>query len=353
MTKVVKKNIIKALVAGIIAFGILIGLSDLRKLIETAANVDLRWSLAAVAGAFASFTIVGLALVLIFRAFGAAVGSWHLLKVSFVSTVINQTFSTGGISGYAVRAYLLSKKGVSYATSLIASVVYNYLLAFALFLLFVGGFVYLLAKENLKGPQALLILGEAVLFAFLLSLTLAFLLSKRFRIGTIDVVTSFIDRMHRKGSGENYFSPSAVDEFTVDINLASRALTTRKLHFLPPFALLLADWAFVLVTLYLSFRATGYHIEPAILIAGFSVGFFVSTLSFIPAGFGILEGTLAGFFHFLGVPLETALVAVMLFRVVYFFIPFLSCSVLFGRLVRQALRERTGDTGERLTKRAS
>ena len=42
----------------------------------------------------------------------------------------------------------------------------------------------------------------------------------------------------------------------------------------------------------------------------------------VPGGLGVQEGSMAGVYHLLGVPLEQAVLVSLLFRLVYYVIPF-------------------------------
>ena len=53
-------------------------------------------------------------------------------------------------------------------------------------------------------------------------------------------------------------------------------------------------------------------------------------VSMIPGGLGIVEGSMAGIFYLFGVPLEQATLASVLFRVIYYLVPF-ALSALFAR----------------------
>ena len=334
-----KRNLAKALVAGVIIIGVLIGISDIEKLLEITINIKLKWVLVAVVLSLGSFTFMSLTLSILFRIFHKGIGWRDLMKISFISLVINQVFSSGGISGYAVRAYLLSKKGVSYATSLIASIVYSVLISLALFILFIASLTYLLIKENLDRAQTAIVVGELILFASLMGITLAFLLRKGVRLAIVEGIASFVNKVSRKIRGKEAVASSSVGEFLSETNIASDTIVSRKFFFMFPWLLLVGDWILTLTVLYASFKAAGFSIEPGIMVAGFSFGFFASTLSFIPGGLGILEGSVAGFFHLLGIPFETSLVAVLIYRIAYYFVPFLSGSFAFGKLFREALRE--------------
>ncbi len=85
-------------------------------------------------------------------------------------------------------------------------------------------------------------------------------------------------------------------------------------------------------------------IPPGVLIVGFAVGIFVSLLSVIPGAIGIMEGSMAAIYYSLNVPLEVAIIAVLLYRLVYYILPFVSSIVFYYPLFKEAKGMKISDT---------
>ena len=77
---------------------------------------------------------------------------------------------------------------------------------------------------------------------------------------------------------------------------------------------------------------------PGIVIVGFAVGVCVSLASLVPGGLGIMESSMTAVFVSLGVPLEPAVVAVLIFRLVYYVLPLLVSLFFFHGLMGQVAR---------------
>ena len=71
------------------------------------------------------------------------------------------------------------------------------------------------------------------------------------------------------------------------------------------------------------------------LLTGFSLGITAGFVSLVPGGLGVQEGSMAGIYALLGVPIGVAIVAAILFRIVYYFIPFLASLGFYRRLLRE------------------
>ena len=87
------------------------------------------------------------------------------------------------------------------------------------------------------------------------------------------------------------------------------------------------------IALQFSFAALGSRIEFGALVTGFAIGVTAGVLSLVPGGLGIQEGSMAGVFALLGVPLHRAVLAAILFRVVFYFVPFIISLFFYRRLL--------------------
>jgi uncharacterized protein (TIRG00374 family) len=100
--------------------------------------------------------------------------------------------------------------------------------------------------------------------------------------------------------------------------------------------LVIIDWSASAATLWLSFRSLGIALMLGQVITGFVIGIVAGVASMIPGGLGVQEGSMAGIFALLGVSFDRAVLASVLFRVIYFFVPYLISLTLYRGLLRQA-----------------
>jgi len=78
-----------------------------------------------------------------------------------------------------------------------------------------------------------------------------------------------------------------------------------------------------------------------VLLTGFTLGITAGAVSMVPGGLGIQDGSMAGLYALLGVPLQKAVLASILFRLVYYLVPYLVSLIFYGRLLRQVGRTNT------------
>lgn len=70
------------------------------------------------------------------------------------------------------------------------------------------------------------------------------------------------------------------------------------------------------------------------MLTGLTLGVAVALLSMLPGGLGTQDGSMTGVYVLLGVPLEQAVLAAVLFRLVYYAVPCSASLVVYRYLER-------------------
>lgn len=80
-------------------------------------------------------------------------------------------------------------------------------------------------------------------------------------------------------------------------------------------------WAANIGILWASFHAFGVHVPLAVVIQGFFLGMVANLFPFAPAGVGAVDAGMIGAFVLFGIPEETVFPAILVFRLVSFWMP--------------------------------
>jgi len=262
------------------------------------------------------------------EAAGWPVSLIEMLKITLVANSMNYLVSTGGLSGFAVRLYFFTRIRIPSQTAVVISLAQTFLTNITLLLFILIGFAYVLQKASLSGSA--LVVTTLLLVVFLLFALLAFLLlfNPRLRRRTLfRLAQSTHWLLHRVRPGR---APARTHiwRYQFNLNRGIDFLIERKRAMLKPLFYISLDWLFTILILYTAFLAVGYGVAFSQVIVGFAVGIVLSFASLIPGGLGVMEGSMAAVFASMGVPFETAVVAVLIFRVAYYLIPLL-ISVFF------------------------
>jgi uncharacterized protein (TIRG00374 family) len=93
----------------------------------------------------------------------------------------------------------------------------------------------------------------------------------------------------------------------------------------------LAGWGFDIAALWASFRAFGHPPPGAVLVMGYYVGTLANTLP-LPGGIGGVEGGMIGAFLAFGVNPSLAVLAVLAYRTISYWLPTVPGAIAYLRL---------------------
>jgi uncharacterized protein (TIRG00374 family) len=273
------------------------------------------------------------------RIFAIRVPRPRLVAIGFVSAAMNHLVAVGGATGLSVRLLLLRDEVDASRTIVSASLLASYLNSMALVLLLPSCLAYLVATHRLSTRQDLVIGVTLSTMLALLGVATLFVLSPRWRRRLLGVVDRSVSRV-RGGGAANALR--AVDEVLEE---GRQAVGARPTALVWPVALVAADWTASVLALAICFDALHVAIDGEVLVAGFVLGIAAGTLSAVPGGLGVQEGSMAGLYSLLGVPFEEAVLAAVLFRLVYYVLPFALSLPVYRRLAspprRSEARART------------
>jgi uncharacterized protein (TIRG00374 family) len=300
------------------------------------------WSLIPVALLFTaiSYACLSLSFALVNRVFGVRMGWRDLTEIGFVSTVLNHLLSAGGAAGYSVRFLLMGDQGAKIKDILAASLFNSYFDTLGMLAMLPVGVVYLWVKHPLThAASAGIAIGALVLTAiFFLATALVFV--RRLRMSVLRALGKIARLVTRHD-----VQPS-MDDFDATMARGVGAMRAHPMFFVLLAALVVLDWATCVAALWFCFDALGEPLRFGILLTGFAIGVTAGVLSMVPGGFGVQEGSMAGIYALLGAPIQQAVLAAILFRIVYYLVPYVVSLAFYWRLLRQVGRVRIGGLGE-------
>lgn len=269
------------------------------------------------------------------RAAGFPVPLVEMLKITFVANSMNYLVSTGGLSGFAVRMYFFTRLGVSSQTAVIISLAQTFLTNCMLLIFLLVGFAYVFSRHSLTGSALVVTIILLVVFLVAAVLAALLLLHARLRRRTLFWLAQTAHWILHRVSPQRAPARTHIWRYQFNLNRGIGFLLARQRAMIEPVAYIALDWLLTILVLYAAFLAVHYPIALSQVIVGFAVGIVLSFASLIPGGLGVMEGSMAAVFASMQVPFETAVVAVLLFRVAYYLLPLLiSLFFLHGMFVQ-------------------
>ena len=97
-------------------------------------------------------------------------------------------------------------------------------------------------------------------------------------------------------------------------------------------------WAANIGILWASFHAFGVHVPLAVVVQGFFLGMVANLFPLAPAGVGAVDAGMIGAFVLFGLPEDTIFPAILIYRLIAFWMP-----IPFGAVAFLQLRTKVGE----------
>ena len=346
------KRRIALIVAGFVVFAIaiyvllpeIVGLDDALDRFEQGVWY---WLLVALAFTVAGFAAFGA----LFRGIFAGSGDTQVhdrfdVRTSYQITIAafaaSKIFSAGGAGGIALIYWALRRAGMPRRRAACRMVAFNAVL-YSVYLGALVLFGVLLRADVLPGPHPF---GGTVVPAIVAGIVLAV-------VGLIALISGDIERRLRRisrggGGRARGVARLAARLATIPAVLATGVRTAIDyLRYPKRGALALAGavgfWAANIGTLWAAFEAFGGDVPLGVLVQGFFVGMLANLIPSPAGGIGSLDaGMIAAFFLF-GVPADLVFPAVLVYRVMAFWLPIPPGIVAYFQLRRSVAEWRDGE----------
>ena len=311
-----------------VLIGVLVAAMDAGQAMHILHDASWRWVPVALLLTLVSYACLSAGFSTLNRIFGVTLRQRDQMEIGFVAFALNNLVSVGGLAGYSLRVYLLRRRGMATGDIVGASLAHSYVNHLAMLSLLPAGLVYLLVNHPLGASRTVEVAVAASLSVALLAATTILLVHDGVRTRAARVVASLGARVLRRSVD------AGVGRLNETIRGGVQAIRRRPSVLLLPLLFVAVDWATSVLALGACFEALRTPLHPGVLLTGFAIGVTAGLLSMLPGGLGVQEGSMAGIFVLLGIEYERALLAAMLFRVLYYLVPFAVSLVLYAHLLR-------------------
>jgi uncharacterized protein (TIRG00374 family) len=292
-----------------------------------------RWPVlvAALAVTAVSYLCAAESVVAVLRVFGIERGRSRIFRVGLVSVVLENLIANP--AGLSLRLLILGRRGIDNSRIIGSSILLSYFKNVLFLALIPVSLVYVIFTFPLFRVGVVTIIFVALVLTIVVAGATAIIFSLRLRT----VILRIVARLWHFVTHRNI--ESSLAEFGSVLSEGIADLKRRPQAQVPLAALILADVGTMILTLWLCFQALGLPIHLGALIAGFNFGITLTIVSFIPGDLGVQEASMAGVFALFGVPFSQGVLVAILFRVVYYFVPFIVSSAFYWDLLRGLAKE--------------
>ena len=277
---------------------------------------------------FAGYTFMGLAFALVSQMVGVRMRIRDLAEIGFVSNIINHIVAAGGVAGYSVRYILMNRHGATMNDVIASSLIHFYLTSLDMILMTPVAMGYLMVHADVPRGIAAMLGFMAILLAAGAGVATVLIFSQNLRQPILKILSEISKKLFRRD-----FS-SSLEQFNLTMSHGVVVMRRKPLNLLMIILLTALDWTASVFVLSFCLDAFGEHVKLGVVITGFVIGVVAGVLSMVPGGLGVQEGSMTGVLVLLGVPFEQAVLGSILFRAIYFLLPYLVSLTLYRRLMR-------------------
>jgi hypothetical protein len=315
--------------------GILLAFTNLRELKRHLLNLRLLPFVAGGTCALLTYFCEGLFLFFSLRLFKEKLGFVEALRYSFIINAVGYLVSFGGLTPFATQVHVLDYAGVSPKKAMLSRALHVVIFNIFFNILLIYGYASVLINKKAHELQIGLITVTVLFFMFLLVLFYVAIFWERVRITGLRGIARFFTLVVRPFGLRRDLKPNNAINFFREFQEGCKSLVKNPLLFLILFAVAIADWVFMVGIMHFSFLSLSYVIKAGYLIIGFTIGQIIVLVSMVPGGAGTMEGSMAMTYRALGVPLETSLAAVLIFRTLFYILPFFFCLPFYFTMKRR------------------
>lgn len=326
----------RILIGAILLFGLVIAMlltMDVERLQEVRAQADWRAIPAALLFTAVSYVATGYLFARICRLLGINMPVRDLTEIGFTTAAVNHILTSGGVAGYSLRYFIMRENGVKLKDVLAASALHYYLTSLLMLAALPVAFLYLLANASMARGVVIGLGVVTVLVTIIFLIASGIVFIHGLRTPVLNALGRWVRALTKKNIG------TQLAEFDAALGRAVAVLRQKPPEFALAILLVAIDEVSSATVLWFCFAALGPPVGAGAVMSGYVIGIMSGVVSLVPGGLGVQEGSITGVFSLLGSPVEQAVLAAVLFRLVFFLVPYVASFAFFGRLIRRAGQE--------------
>ena len=323
-------RLVTVLILAIMIVGIVLVASDWKDMRQVLVEADWRYLIPVILFTFFSYTFYSYAYAYVAQLLGIQMGKRELAEVCFISTIVNHVLTTGGVVGYTLRYLLMKMYNVSLKEVLSSSFLHYYLTSLDMLTFLPLSFIYLLLNASVPRGAAIALGIMTMIFALVLFVITSLVLFPSRRRPVITLLARLAHRLTRKDLS------TWLVQLDDSLTLGTQAIRRQPIKLVWIMLLTLLDFSCSIIAMGFVFEALGPPVKTGVLVSGYVIGIMAGLLSMVPGGLGVQEGSMAGIYALMGVRLEQAILSAILFRLLYYLLPYFLILPFYNRLLRRA-----------------
>jgi uncharacterized protein (TIRG00374 family) len=304
--------------------------NQLSSLLKTSNPRWLIWAFACVAVSYLSGAT---SFLLLMRVFGVKLRASHLRNLGLVSLCMCNV--VGSPTDIMLRVLFLGRHGVKNSDIVSASFLMQYLKDMTYYILVPASLLWIGISHPLPSYGTVTLITIGAVIATAIAILTSILFSARLRRPVLTAVQKVWRAVTHRDIGVH------LERFNQTLSEGTSNLLKHKRQIPPVLATTFGEIGGIILSLWFCFKALGVAVSPWVMLTGFNLGVTLGLFGFIPGRIGVQEATMAGVLALFGIPITVGAIVALVFRVVYYLIPFIVTLPVYWSLFRERVGENT------------
>jgi len=241
---------------------------------------------------------------------------------------LNRIVTGGGIAGFSLRLLIMGREGIAHRDTIAASMMHYYVGTIDMMIMLPIGILFFGINANVtRGVEIFLYIFTGVLICLVVLATLI-IFNPQVRHQTLKIIYQ-LSKIFSKKDLKSKFR-----QFEITLTRGILFMRLKPLRLVSAILFTWFEWFGSVFTLGYCLDAFGTKPTFWVVMSGYVIGITLGLASMIPGGLGVQEGAMTFVFSMLGVPIGQAVLATILFRAIYYFLPYLISLVFYQPLLR-------------------
>lgn len=344
------KTVLFVIIVGIALYVLIPKLIGVKEAVFLLRRLNPYWVSFAVVMEIISYVGMAILTQVVLNVIGERLRFADLVRLAFLNVFAIHVFPVGGVGTAATNYYFLKSAGISDGKTIITFVIKNIFIYISLGIIFILSLLYLPTHAQLSLNQLIVVVGLTAFAIWLLVYIILLYRDKDKFYKRARQVANFLNRIYKKIFKKDLATNERIDTIIEDMHTGLQYLDHQRSKNWYAFGGSLINWLGDILCLGLVFLALGYQIHLGVLAFAYCIANILSIISWIPGGLGVVEGSLGLIFISFGVPADLAWIAVLIYRLISFWLPIPAGMYSFFSLMRKVrTKEFKSENGNQLS----
>jgi uncharacterized protein (TIRG00374 family) len=287
------------------------------------------WMVYALIFTAVSYLLIGLNFYNIANLFGVRLSAWDLIEIGYVTYSLDSLLPALGLPGLSLQVLFMKRRGAGTSESVAPSLFRAYFSNVIFVIILPFTIIYTLLSYSLSGAESKALVFTAVFITLFAAVITLMVFSRWVREKLLHLIIRFSMSVLKKDIEKSLTS------FSITFSQGIDRIRHNPKQVAVTIIVALGYWLLTAVVIWFCLGAFNYQLNYGLVLAGFLLGRTTGVITFLPGGIGSQDASMVGFYVLFGIPLAQAILVALLFRVIFYFVPFFISLGFYRHLLRR------------------